>query len=90
VGQFDSNRGEITFRYRRLAQSAALRSRYKAEIRPADKPKAHLDAKLPEDFDKAPAEPITLKKLGAVISAAGEELQVSGHKMAFVGGHDQR
>jgi hypothetical protein len=35
-------------------------------------------------------EPITLKKLGAVISAAGEELQVSGRKMAFVGGHDQR
>jgi len=25
-----------------------------------------------------------------VISAAGEELQVSGHKMAFVGGHAQR
>jgi hypothetical protein len=25
-----------------------------------------------------------------VISAAGQELQLSGHKMAFVGGHDQR
>jgi hypothetical protein len=33
---------------------------------------------------------ISLKKLGAVISAAGQELQVSGRKMAFVGGHDQR
>jgi len=33
---------------------------------------------------------ITLKKLGAVISATGEELQVSGRKMTFVGGHDQR
>jgi hypothetical protein len=33
---------------------------------------------------------ITVKKLGAAISAAGEELQVSGHKMAFVGGHDLR
>jgi hypothetical protein len=32
---------------------------------------------------------ITLKKLGAAISA-GEELQVSGHKMAIVGGHDLR
>jgi hypothetical protein len=76
--------------FRRLAQSAALRPRYKTEIRRADKQKAHLDAKLPEDFDKAPAEPITLKKLGAAISAAGEELQLSGHKMAFVGGHAQR
>jgi len=28
----------------------------------------------------------TLKKLGAAISVACEELQVSGHKMAFVGG----
>jgi len=34
--------------------------------------------------------PITLKKLGAAVSAAGEELQMSGRKMAFVGGHDQR
>jgi hypothetical protein len=25
-----------------------------------------------------------------VISAAGQELQLSRHKMAFVGGHDQR
>ena len=33
---------------------------------------------------------ITLKKLGAAISVAGEELQVSGHKMGFVGGHDLR
>jgi hypothetical protein len=33
---------------------------------------------------------ITLKKLGAAISAACEELQVSGHRMAFVGGHDLR
>jgi len=33
---------------------------------------------------------ITLKKLGAAISAACEELQVSGHKMRFLGGHDLR
>ena len=33
---------------------------------------------------------ITLKKLDAAISAAGEELQVSGHKMRFAGGHDLR
>jgi len=36
------------------------------------------------------AEPITLNKLGAAISFAGEELQLSGRKMAFVGGHNQR
>jgi len=35
------------------------------------------------------AEPITLKELGAAVSAAGEELQLSGRKMAFVGEHDQ-
>jgi hypothetical protein len=35
-------------------------------------------------------ESITLKKLGAGISAAGEELQLSGRKMALVGGHEQR
>ncbi|MBZ5670159.1 MAG: hypothetical protein LAO04_10565 [Acidobacteriia bacterium] len=57
---------------------------------PADKQKAHLDAKLPEDLDKAQAEPITLKKLGAAIGAAGQELHLSGRKMAFLGGHDQR
>jgi hypothetical protein len=56
---------------------------------PADKQKAHLDAKLPEDFDKAQAKPITLKKLGAAASAAGQGLQLSGCKMAFAGGHDQ-
>jgi len=33
---------------------------------------------------------ITLKKLGAAISAACEELQVSGHKIRFLGGHDLR
>jgi hypothetical protein len=33
--------------------------------------------------------PITLKKLGAAIGAAAQELQ-SARKMAFVGGHDQR
>jgi hypothetical protein len=33
---------------------------------------------------------ITLKKLGAAISFAGEELQVSGHKMGFVGRHHLR
>jgi hypothetical protein len=33
---------------------------------------------------------ITLKKLGAAISVAGEELQVSGDKMGFVSGHDLR
>ena len=33
---------------------------------------------------------ITLKKLAAAISAAGEELQVSRHRIAFVGGHDLR
>jgi len=27
--------------------------------------------------------------LGAAVSAAGEELQLSGRKMAFVGEHDQ-
>jgi hypothetical protein len=42
---------------------------------PANKRKAPLDAKLPEAFDEAPAEPITLKKLGAAISATGEELR---------------
>jgi hypothetical protein len=57
---------------------------------PADEQKAHLDAKLPEDFDKALAEPIPLKKLGAAISAAGGELQVYGRKRAFGGRHDQR
>jgi len=30
------------------------------------------------------------RSLGAAISAAGEELQVSGRKMAFAAGHDQR
>jgi len=55
-----------------------------------DAPPAHLDAKVPEDFDQAPTEATTLKKLGAAISAAGEELQVYGRKMAFAGGHDQR
>jgi len=81
-----------------LHEAAGARDRFRLDEQvkmvrhkdPADKQKAHLDAKLPEDFDKAPAEPITLKKLGAVISAAGQELQVSGRKMAFVGGHDQR
>ena len=57
---------------------------------PADKQKPHLDAKLPEDLDKAPAEPINLKKLGAAISAAGDELHLCGRKMALVGGHDER
>jgi len=33
--------------------------------------------------------PITLKKLGAAIGAAAQELQ-SARKMAFVGGHDLR
>ena len=33
---------------------------------------------------------ITLKKLGAAIGAGCEELQVSGHKMGFVGGYDLR
>jgi len=33
--------------------------------------------------------PITLKELGAAVSAAGEELQVSGRKMAFAGGPEQ-
>jgi len=57
---------------------------------PADKQKTNLDAKLLEDFDKASAEPITLKKLGAAISAAGQESQVCGRKRAFGGRHDQR
>jgi hypothetical protein len=35
-------------------------------------------------------EPITLKKLGAAIGAGGQELQMSGRKMASLGGHDQR
>jgi len=35
-------------------------------------------------------EPITLKKLGAMIGGAGEELRVSGRKTPFVGGHDER
>jgi hypothetical protein len=35
-------------------------------------------------------EPITLKKLGSAIGAAGQEWQPSARKMAFVGGHDQR
>jgi len=81
-----------------LHEAAGARDRFRLDEQvkmvrhkdPADKQKAHLDAKLPEDFDKAPAEPITLKKLGAAISAAGEELQLSGRKMAFVGGHDHR
>jgi hypothetical protein len=33
--------------------------------------------------------PITLKKLGAAIGAAAQELQPT-RKMAFLGGHDQR
>jgi hypothetical protein len=33
--------------------------------------------------------PITLKKLGAAVGAAAQELQ-SARKMAFVGGRDQR
>jgi len=36
------------------------------------------------------AEPITLEKLGAAISATGEELQLSERKMAFAAGHNQR
>jgi hypothetical protein len=40
--------------------------------------------------DSSPGEPISLKKHGAAIGAAGEELQVSGRKMAFGGGHDKR
>jgi hypothetical protein len=56
----------------------------------ADKQKAHLNAKLPEAFDKAPAEPITLKKFGTVMGAADGELQQSGGKMAFGGWRDQR
>jgi hypothetical protein len=35
-------------------------------------------------------EPITLKKLGAAIGVAGQELQPSRGKMAFAGGHNQR
>jgi hypothetical protein len=42
------------------------------------------------DFAKPVAEPITLKKLGAAISAAGEELELSGRKRAFGGRQDQR
>ena len=38
-----------------------------------------------QSFDKAPAEPITPKKFGAAIGAAGEQLQLSGGKMAFGG-----
>ncbi|MGD0458351.1 MAG: hypothetical protein ABSC21_11485 [Terriglobia bacterium] len=30
------------------------------------------------------------QKAGVAIGAAGQEVQVSGRKMAFVGGHDQR
>jgi hypothetical protein len=85
-------------RYLFLHDAAGARGRFGLEKQvkmvrhkdPADKQKAHLGAKLREDFDKAPAEPLTLEKLGAAISAAGEELQLSGRKMAFGGGHDQR
>ena len=45
---------------------------------PADKQEAHLDAKLPEAFDKALGEPITLEKPGAAIRSADGELQQSG------------
>jgi hypothetical protein len=41
-------------------------------------------------FDKAPAEPITLKKVGAAMSAAGEELRLCGRKMAFGARPDQQ
>jgi hypothetical protein len=30
------------------------------------------------------------QKAGVAIGAAGQEVQVSGRKMAFAGGHDQR
>ena len=57
---------------------------------PPDEPKTHLAAKLPEDFDKDPTEALTRKKPRAVISATGEELQLSGHKMAFASRHGER
>jgi len=81
-----------------LHEAAGVRGRFRLDAQvkmvrhegPADKQKAHLDAKLPEDFDKGPAEPITLKKLGAATSAAGEELQLSVRKRAFGDRHDER
>jgi hypothetical protein len=80
-----------------LHEAAGARGRFRLDEQvkmvrpkdPADKQKAHLCATRPEDFDKAPAEPIPLKKLGAAISAAGEELQLSERNMVFGGGHDQ-
>lgn len=45
-------------------------------------------SKLPEDFRKALVETLPLEELGAAAGAAGEELQMSGHKMAPVNRRD--
>jgi hypothetical protein len=37
-----------------------------------------------------PAEPITRETLAAAAGSADQGLQPSAHKMAFVGGHDER